>query len=133
MDLGNIKPKSDVVVIELKHPSTGEVLTNDEDNSPMTITVCAPHTKEYKGRIFRMSQERLKKSAVAKSEDMDFEDIYSFSVDFLVDMTSDWNITFNGKSPKFDKKIAKDLYDNYVWVKEQVEFELNSFDAFTKD
>lgn len=133
MDLGNLKPKSDLVVITLRHPSTGEVLENDKDGSPMTISICAPHTKEYKGRLYKMSQDRLKNVADTKLEDADFEVIYSFSVDFLVDMTKDWNITFEGKMPKFDKSVAKRLYDEYTWIKEQVEAELGAYDAFTAD
>ena len=133
MDLGNLKPKSDEVIVELKHPSTGEVLLNDSDDTPMTISLVAPHTKEYKSRLFKMSQERLKNQAEAKAETLDFDTYFNFSVSFLSDMTKDWNITLDGECPSFSSKAANLLYSEYDWVKEQVESDLNSYDAFTKD
>ena len=47
MDLKDLTPNLDDVVVEIKHPSTGDTLKND-DGTVMTITVLAPHSKEYK-------------------------------------------------------------------------------------
>ena len=47
MDLKDLTPKTDEIVVTIKHPVSGEVLKND-DSSDMVITVYAPHSKEYK-------------------------------------------------------------------------------------
>jgi hypothetical protein len=132
MDLNDLKPKSETITITLRHPVTGEVLKNDNTDTDMTIQLVSPHTRKYKAMLFKLSQGRLKDSKDAKDEP-DFDTMYDFSVDFLVDMTTGWDITFEGTQPKFSPKIANKLYNDIVWIKEQVEFELNTYDVFTKD
>ena len=50
MDLKNLTPTSDTVDVTIVHPTTLEPLTND-DKSEMTITMYAPHSKEYKAAV----------------------------------------------------------------------------------
>ena len=128
MDLNDLTPKHDTITVTLRHPQTDEVLLND-DETPMTITVMAPHTKEYKGLVYKNSQDKLKD---ATKKDLEFNELFDFSIDILASVTTDWNITFEGKMPKYSLKLAKQLYDVF-WIKEQIEFELQTFDVFTKD
>ena len=63
-----------------------------------------------------------------------FEDIYKFGVDFLVEMTTGFSITLNGEKPEFSKDATKGLYNDYTWIKEQVESGLNdAVNVFTTD
>ena len=45
-DLNDLVPTSDTIDVVLKHPTTGEILTNDDDGSQMTVTVYAPPPKK---------------------------------------------------------------------------------------
>ena len=49
---------SDTLDVVLVHPSTLEPLLND-DKSEMTITMYAPHSKEYKAAVHIQTNKRL--------------------------------------------------------------------------
>jgi len=133
MDLKDLKPKEDSVEITLHHPVSGEVLLNDDDDSPMTISVISSLSKKYKERLFEMSRSSMKKE-VFSGDEPGFNELYEFSVDFLADMTTGWNITLMGKSPEYSKDAAKELYSDYAWVKEQVDAGVsNAVNVFTND
>lgn len=120
MDLKDLTPKSDVVVVEIKHPSTGEVLKND-DKSPMTITMFAPHSKEYKKVLHEQTNKRLKQMQSKKSQDITAEDLEEAALEALAKTTKEWNITFGGEQPKLTVAKAKEIYDEVFWIKNQLE------------
>lgn len=129
-DLNDLVPTSDTIVVELKHPNTGKTLDND-DGSPMTITVMAPHTREYKALIYKQANERIQKSGGVMPE-YTYEELDEASTTLLSSATIDWNITFNGEKPKFSAKKAKEIYEKVFWIKPQVEEAIASYTAFTK-
>jgi hypothetical protein len=131
MDLNNLTVKSKTITIKLRHPVTGEVLLNDGDDSEMTVTALNPQTKEYKAKLFSFSREKLGIQVDEQSEDINFEVFLEMSSDFVASICTDWNITLDGKSPKFSVSAAKKLFDKAIWIKEQVEIDLNSHEAFT--
>lgn len=132
-DLNDLVPTSDTVDVILKHPNTGEVLTNDDDGSDMTITVYASHTKEYKSAVYKQANARIKKAG-GKIEDIDFdyEELEKASLELFASVTKDWNLTFNGEKPTFSTKKAKDLYEKVFWIKPQVEEAISTSADFMK-
>lgn len=120
MDLKDLTPKSDVVVVEIKHPANGEVLKND-DKSPMTITMFAPHSKEYKKVLHEQTNKRLKQMQSKKSQDITAEDLEEAALEALAKTTKEWNITFGGEQPKLTVAKAKEIYDEVFWIKNQLE------------
>ena len=74
MDLKNLTPTSDTVDVTIVHPTTLEPLTND-DKSEMTITMYAPHSKEYKGILHHQTNKRLKQAQGKKKVDITAESI----------------------------------------------------------
>lgn len=120
MDLKDLTPKSDVVVVEIKHPATGEVLKND-DKSPMTITMFAPHSKEYKKVLHEQTNKRLKQMQSKKSQDITAEDLEEAALEALAKTTKEWSITFGGEQPKLTVAKAKEIYDEVFWIKNQLE------------
>ena len=120
MDLKDLTPKSDVVVVEIKHPATGEVLKND-DKSPMTITMFAPHSKEYKKVLHEQTNKRLKQMQSKKSQDITAEDLEEAALEALAKTTKEWNITYGGEQPKLTIAKAKEIYDEVFWIKSQLE------------
>jgi hypothetical protein len=130
-DLNDLIPTSDTIEVVLKHPKTGEILTNDDDGSPMTITVYANYTKEYKSVVYKLANERIKQKQEG-IENLDFEELEKASIELFAGVTKGWNITFNGEKPKFTTKKAKELYEKIFWIKPQVEEALADSEDFTK-
>lgn len=121
-DLNDLVPTSDTIDVVLKHPKTGEVLTNDDDGSQMIITVYASYTKEYKSAVYKQANARIKKAGgKIESVDFDYEELEQASLELFAAVTKGWNITFNGEKPKFSAKKAKELYEKVFWIKPQVE------------
>lgn len=133
MDLKALKPQSDTITVELKHPSTGEPLLNVDD-TPMTITVWAAHSKEYKSVIHEAANKRLKKAAKTKNKQVDLtiEEIEQQGLDLAVSVIKDWNITYGEDMPKFSRDLASEIYKELFWVREQVDEAVESVDVFTQ-
>lgn len=126
-DLSNLVPKKNTVDITIKHPTTGETLTND-DGSDMTVTVYAPFTREYRSAGFAQANQRLKGRKNKQDFDFTFEELEDAGIELLVDVTTDWNITFGGKKPKFSKEKAREVYKEIFWLKAQIEEAINTVD-----
>ena len=120
MDLKDLTPNLDDVVVEIKHPSTGDVLKND-DGTNMTITILAPHSKEYKKFQHEQISKRLKKAQKSKSQDVDYSDIEEATLEVLSKTTKSWDITYGGEKPKLTVARAKELYEEVFWIRNQIE------------
>ena len=120
MDLKDLTPNLDDVVIDIKHPVTGEVLKNDDDTD-MTITILAPHSKEYKKFQHAQISKRLQKAQKSKSQDVDYSDIEEATLEVLANTTKAWNLTFDGENPELTVERAKKMYDEVFWIRNQVE------------
>jgi hypothetical protein len=132
-DLNDLVPTSDTIDVVLKHPTTDEVLTNDDDSSEMTITVYAPHTKQYKSAMYKQANSRIKKAG-GKLEDVqfDYEELEQASLELFSDITKEWNLTYNGVKPKLSAKKAKEIYEKVFWIKPQIEEAIASYAGFMK-
>jgi len=131
MDLIDLKPTSNTVEVTLRHPNTGDVLTNNDDTN-MTIVVYASHSKEYKAVMHDQTNKRLKSMQNGKNQDITAQDMEQSTLEVLSKITCSWNITYDKKSPKLSVSKAKDLYDEVFWIKDQIEEAIaNSLD-FTK-
>lgn len=131
MDLMDLTPKSDEIVITIKHPADGRPLLN-EDKSEMTITVYAPHSKEYKKVIHEMTNKRLKKMQQKGNKDITAEEIEEATLETLVKTTKEWSITYDGEVPKLTVAKAKEVYDKVFWIKVQIEEAIESSLDFMK-
>jgi hypothetical protein len=131
MDLKDLTPKSDVVVVELKHPVTQEPLLN-EDDSPMTVSLYAPHTKEYKTVLWAVTDERLKAAAKTGKIEVKAEDLEVQSIESLAKTTKEWSITFDSEKPTLSYDKAKQIYTEVFWIKDQLEAALSSYLDFLK-
>ena len=131
MDLKDLTPNLDDVIVTIKHPTTGDVLKND-DGTDMTITVLAPHSKEYKKAQHEQISKRLKKAQKSKSQDVDYSDIEEATLEVLAKVTKAWDITFGGEKPELTVAIAKSIYDVVFWIKNQIEEEVSDSLDFMK-
>ena len=120
MDLKELTPKSDEIVVVIKHPATGEPLKND-DKSEMTITIYAPHSKEYKKVLHEQTNKRLKKMQSKGNKDITAEEIEESTLEALAKTTKEWNITYGGELPKLTVTKAKEVYEDVFWIRSQIE------------
>ena len=111
MDLMDFVPSSDNVEVELKIKDKN---LKNADGSNMTITVMSPFSKEYKKVLYDVSEKRL---ALKDPKPQDFENL---QLEQLVESTVDWNITWGGEQPKFNKELAREIYDKGFWIKPQI-------------
>lgn len=120
MDLKDLTPSSDTVEVAVVHPATLEPLAN-EDGSPMTITMYAPHSKNYKAAVHEQTNKRLKKAQSKNGFDFTAEDLDEATLDLLAKTTKEWSITFGGEQPKLTLSKAKEVYSEVFWIKDQIE------------
>jgi hypothetical protein len=134
MDLMKLIPTTEVIVVELQHPDTFEPLMND-DGSVMTITVYAPHSKEYKAAVHEQTNIRLKQMQAKGSRSVTAftaEDLEDAALKMLAKTTKEWNITAGGKKPKFSVDEAKKIYGEVFWIKDQIEEAVAEAEVFTQ-
>lgn len=131
MDLKDLTPNLDDIVVEIKHPATGDALKND-DGTSMTITILAPHSKEYKKAQHEQISKRLKKAQKSKSQDVDYSDLEEATLEVLAKTTKAWNITYGGEVPKLTVAKAKDIYEEVFWIRNQLEEVVTDSLDFTK-
>jgi hypothetical protein len=131
MDLFNLIPKEDTITVEIKHPVSGEVMLKD-DGTPMTIKVYGPHSKQYKDALYTQTNKRLTRSQKNRGKPFTAEEMENSALEVLVDTTADWDIQFDKKSPKFDPKACRDLYDKLPWIKGQVLEAQEDYESFLK-
>lgn len=112
MDLKNFVPSADNVEVTLK---IKDKPLKNKDGSDMTITVLSPYSKDYRQIVQKLTRERMKQEK--ENEDDALLTFEEFALNVLVETTVDWNITWDGKEPKFDKELAKEIYDSAFWVK----------------
>lgn len=131
MDLKNLTPTSDTVDVTIVHPTSFDVLNNDDD-TPMVITVYAPHSKVYKAAMHEQTNKRLKQAQNKKKVEITAEDLEDATLDLLAKTTKGWKITYGGSKPKFSIAKAKEIYAEVFWIRDQIEEAVaNSLD-FTK-
>ena len=131
MDLNNLIPTDDTITVEIKHPITDEVLLKD-DKQPMTITVYAPHSGQYKAVLHEQTNKRIQKASKGKRVTFTAEELENVTLELLAKTTKDWNIQLNGKSPKFSVTEAVDLYSKLPWLKQQALEAQEDYSAFLK-
>lgn len=120
MDLKDFAPKSDEIEVAVLHPQNGEPLTN-KDDSPMTVTLAAPHSKEYKAVLHEQTDKRIKLSKGSGQIEFNSKEIEESSLEILARATKSWNITYDGVKPKLTVAKAKAIYEELFWLKPQLE------------
>lgn len=118
MDLFDYIPTTDDIVVELKIED--KVMCNP-DGSPMTITVMSPFSVEAKEIVHKLNDERIQKAANSGSKTVSSIEAEAFYIRNIVETTRDWNITWKGTQPKFDKALATEIYNKAFWIRSLVE------------
>lgn len=132
MDLKDLKPKSDTVVVELYHPATYEPLLT-EDGKQMNIEVYAPHSLAYKEVVHEQGNRQLEKMQKNKGKyKFTVQELEEYNLDRLSKTTKSWFIQLNGETPKFTVSKAYELYQDFPWIVEQVQEAVSDSASFLK-
>jgi hypothetical protein len=131
MDLKDLTPKSNIVTVAITHPSSGEVLLNLDD-TPMSVTIYAPHSKEYRAYSHTQTNARLKKAQETKVMDITSEELEQSTLDMLCNITKEWNLTYDNEMPELNLDKAKEVYTEIFWLKDLVEVGVGEAMDFTK-
>ncbi len=119
-DLLDLTPKTDIIVVTIKHPATNEPLKND-DGSEMTVSVYATYSKQYKKVVHEIANKRLKAAQGKNNKEFTLEELEAATLETIAKTTVEWNITYGGEKPKLTEGKAKEVYDKVFWIKSQIE------------
>lgn len=116
-------------VLHLTHPVSGEKLYADEEqNSPITITIASTGTKTYRKAVTDMHNARLKRGKKQPTAEQQREE----GIELLVAccITSD-NLKYKGIIVKSESDFRALLSDDSVsWIKQQVDEALGDIERF---
>lgn len=132
MDLNSLKPlmADDGAVLSLVHPETEEVIEG------MTITLLGQDSKVYRKLQMGKQQAALNRMAKGKKAiDLDAEKLSEDSIEDLVKLTTAWTgFALDGKDLELTPDNARMVYNEWSWIKEQVqEFVGNRANFFRTD
>lgn len=122
-DLSSIGTVQNTAVIELLHPATGEILC-DDDNNPMWVEIYGQDSAEFKEiehKITNKNLTRMQRSGRGARSSITAEQITSQEIERVVKVVKDWHIVVNGETPKVGEENVRQVFEEYPWVKEQVE------------
>ena len=129
-DLSAFEFKTDTLTVEVKHPGTGDKLTN-EDGSVMTIEFWLPHTAQAKAIDYEYTDKYL--SAMDKGKKRTAEQLDKQRLERLAKVTKSWNITLDKKKPDLSVETAMAVYNRLPWLYRQSVDEIEEAQSFTKD
>jgi IS4 transposase len=128
IDLKDLTPKSETVVVELLNPV---------DLQPLgaSIELYAPHTAEYKQVVYEQQNKRLKKMREKKNPndlELDVAEMEYDAIDLMARTTKSWDIKYGGVKPKLTVEKAREIYNDVFWIRNQVEAAWADTVNFTK-
>ena len=119
MDLSSLdtrKTADDGAEMQLRHPGTDAVLTQD-DGKAITITLAGSDSDRYQ-RAQRAQANRRLNAGVRRK--LTIEELESDTVELLVACTIKWDgIKVGGKVLDCTTDNARKLYRDYQWIREQ--------------
>lgn len=132
MDLMDLKPKSDVVEVFLKHPISQEPVCND-DGSEMTITIYAQHSTQYRAAIHEQQDKRIKAmQKKGNTSTYTAAELEQDQINLLAKIVKEWDITYGKEKVKLTQGKAKEIFTEVFWLRGQVEEALSESVDFTK-
>ena len=119
--------------VTLYHPTTDEPLMDEQGNT-MWIEVYGQDSKHYKQVQHNQTNRRLQKAQRTNSRAMvTAEQQESMGLELLAKCTKKWHIILGGEEPECTEDKARELYQNYPWVRDQVDAFMHDRKSFLKN
>lgn len=123
--LDTLKAAEDGMTLEVRHPTTGAVLSNGDGRAVALILAGAD--SERSKRAERAATNRRLKMAGRRSATITAEELEADALEVLAACTLGWSgFAVNGQELECTPANAKQLYGQYPWLREQA-------DAFRSD
>lgn len=131
MDLSQFETGSEGEWLELLHPTTGEIL-RDDDGKEAKILLVGKDSDEYRKAQRAATQRRLKSRS--KKNVIDAESLEREAVEVLIACTKDWQgIGDKGEDLPCEPSNVRRVYSTYLWLREQVDEFVEDRGNFMKD
>ncbi len=122
MDLNTldvVKLANEGTVLELLHPATGEVLTDEKGKTPKAffLRLLGSDSDTYRNAIKR----RFERNQNKKNQKIDLDDAQIKAAELLAKCTTDCYMIEDGKQIECTHSEMTRLYLKYPWMREQAE------------
>ena len=123
-DLKDLIPDDSPIVVELKHPESGDALG-------MTITVASRHSAEYERYMYAKVQERVDAGDTGDKE-FTLKELQDETRALYANLVLSWDIILDGKTPRVTPKKAEEVFKKLKWVVPQIEDAIAAKESFTQ-
>ena len=124
MDLSTLEPTPDSVPVQLRHPTTNELMFDDATGSPdkskpVTVSIVGMDSEQFRTRHRAIINRRLNAGKKAK---ITAEEIEAESIDTIAACITGWQyVGLDKKALDFSKANAKVLLTRLPWLREQLD------------
>lgn len=124
MSIYDLVPTSETMTVEITRKGKTQLNT---DGTVMSIEVYLPHSKQYK-EVRHNQADFLFSKGDEKLKSVEYENL---NLEFIVEITKDWNLDGPEGKLKFTKKEAKKLYDLLPFIPKLIRKELDKHEDFS--
>lgn len=118
--------------VTLYHPTTDEPLVDGQGNV-MWVEVYGQDSKHYKQVQHNQTNRRLQKAQRSGGRaSVTAEQQEAMAHDLLAKCTKDWHIILDDQAPECTEEQVREIYQNYPWVRDQVDAFMHDRKAFLK-
>lgn len=135
MDLQELKVQDDGKRMELRHPSSGELLTyGDNGENVMYLVIGSSDSETYKKSQRKVIDRRLKQQQKFRQARLTAAQLEEEAMLSLADVTYDGKVFLQGKEVTITPgAVAMNLYKDYSWIREQASEFLEDRSNFLSD
>lgn len=133
MRLSKVGKPKETFTFELRHYSTNEVLL-DENDKPITIEVYGRPSKffrkmelEFEREQFEGLQNRRRKRG---EPDITIDEVKEKADYMLASSIKSWTLDFGNGVEPLDVENVLRIFEDYYWIKEQIDYEVNLKENF---
>jgi hypothetical protein len=120
MDISQIGTAEDTAKITLYHPFTGEELRDDNDD-PMWVEVYGVDSDHYRKIDRDITNKNLQRAQKNRNAAITAERLEVQGLERVVKCVKNWHIVLGGETPDCDEKNVRSVFEDYPWVREQVQ------------
>ena len=131
IDLGQFETGSEGEWLEVLHPTTGEIIRDDEGTA-LRVKLLGKDSNEYRKAQRAATQRRLQSRS--KKSMIDAETLEREAVEVLIVCTQDWEgLAEGGEDLPCTPENVRRVYSKYLWLREQVDEFVEDRGNFMKD
>lgn len=128
--LDTVGAPTETATMTLYHPSTDEPLTDDSGNE-MWIEVYGRDSGRYKQVQHSQVNRQIQKAQRSGGRpSLTAEQQEAQALELLARCTKDWHVVIGGETPDCKVEKVREVYQQFPWVREQVDAFMHDRKAF---